>query len=273
MFLERQGPSVSGSYRYVSVGKDLLLTGKAEADGTIRLTEHIDRKETGAFQLRSDPDGALVGTWTDASGARVLPAKLAPRGVPPAGRATFLEFLTRLERMEKKVPLPLATLQSAIEGSERFWIPEDREGKLLEHGVYFGLATLYVADVNNDGTPDFIFVDTNTVSTHNDQLRGVYDAEGQGLRELPFADATSHSLYDGGDLGPNFPVYRDHPFIEKTPRGVVMRMMNLWGVDEHGDVVRMIDPCDRMFDERFVFLWKGGRVDVIEHTQKYSPCR
>jgi hypothetical protein len=49
--------------------------------------------------------------------------------------------------------------------------------------------------------------------------------------------------------------------------------MNFWGVDAKGDVVWMIEPCDRNLDERFVWLWNGETVSVLEHTKRFLPCK
>ncbi len=277
MSLDRDGSMVTGSYRYASVGRDLALAGEVQSNGTMTLTERPmgkgqEAKPTGRFTLGFRPDGSLAGTWSDATATKTLPVQLALRGVLPASRDQFLDFAERLVRTEKKPPMTRAELDAAIQGTETFWPEESQSEVLMDHGVFFALASLYLADVNNDGTRDYVFLDKNTVSIHNDQLMGVYDEDGDALRRLPFDDIASASLFDGGDVGPSFPTYRDSPFLEVTPKGVVMRWMNLYGVDARGATVRMIDPCDKRVEEHFVYLWRGPTITVVEHTKRLVPC-
>jgi uncharacterized protein YecT (DUF1311 family) len=86
MRLVRSGSTVAGSYVYLAIGRPIALQGSADANGTVALTETAGGKATGAFRLRPEGDG-LTGDWTDPSGKKTFPVRLAAGGECDAGPA------------------------------------------------------------------------------------------------------------------------------------------------------------------------------------------
>ncbi len=267
--LERNDDVVTGSFRYGTSPTRLVLRGKAAADDSLTLEEvsRDGKTVTGKLALHAEIGDVLAGLWMSPDGTKTFPVKLTLRGIPAAPRTTFVDFVVRLSRTKGK-PLTAAEAEGALEGDVTF-VPKGE--MLMQHDVFFSLASLYVADVDNDGTKDFVLVDKNTVATHNDMILGVWDADGDKLKELPFHDAVSATFARDGEL----PMYRDEPFLETTPEGTVMRLYDLWGLDQHGATVRMIDPCTNMHEQHVVLLWKRGtpKLKVTKGPATKTPCK
>jgi hypothetical protein len=265
--LSRDGDRAYGWLRHGgSARDDHSLRGRVGADEVFQLEERRTgngEKQTGALELRPAPGGGLAGTWRDPSGAKSLPARLAPWGIAPASRDTFLDFCVRLTHLAKK-PLSRAEIDRRLHGYETLRPAKGTFDEVLtQHGIIFSQGALYVSDVNNDGTPDFVLVDKNPVATHNDMM-SVYDEDGDSLREV----AMPSPLVDHGGIA----AYRDSPFVEPTSKGIVMRWMNLHGVDANGEVVRMIDPCANLLHQHIVVLWRGSETTVLSDVKWLVPC-
>jgi hypothetical protein len=260
--LNRSNERLTGSILYGSPRSAMLLVGELRPDGTMVIDERKrgGQGKTGTLELRTAPDGTLSGAWRSATDTKSYRLRLSPRGVNAASRADFLDFCVRLTRKEHK-PLSRTEIDRRLAPGEDPFGPHEFDSVLTDHGLAFERASLYIADVNNDGTRDFVLIEKNLVSTHNDMLFGVFDEDGDALKDVSdFA------------VRPE-PTYRDAPFIEVTPEGTVTRWTNLYGVDESGEVVRMIDPCANMVHEHFVFLLRGKTQKTVSHEKWLEPCR
>lgn len=268
--VERDGTMLLGTFRYGKPNaQGLILRGKVRPDGSYEADElSADGKTTtGKVAVREAKDGALAGSWTSPDGAKTYPVRLLPKGIPPAPRSVVVDFLVRLAKTTKK-PMTPAEVDAALAGGETF-LPKG--SALAEHGIPIALATLYVADVNNDGKKDFLLVDKNTTGMHNDQIVGVWDEDGDALKELPFWTVANASFSRDGQ----FPMFRASPFLEARPEGTTMLFTNEWGVDEHGDTVGVLEPCKERIEQSTAILWKAGepKLRVTPGPKNKTPCR
>jgi hypothetical protein len=229
---------------------------------------------TGTFELQRDGKGGLNGTWTDARGAKKLPVALAPRGVSPAPRKVYLGFLARYGRFLKKTPLTQAELDT-IQGGDRFVVPTTPGAPqpLADRGVP-DRASLYVTDIDNDGTLDFVLVSESGMAENANELTSVYDADGDSLRDLDLHGALAKVMRDGGQPTHPLAAYRrGTPFLEITPKGTVFRLYDVVALDKEGHVedLSLLGHPDRLLERRVVLLWKNGAIEEVEHTETVVP--
>ncbi|MBX3226744.1 MAG: hypothetical protein KIT84_39005 [Labilithrix sp.] len=196
--------------------------------------------------------------------------------VKPAERATFLAFLPRLLRFQKRsTTIPTASELAEIVAGDGSYYVNDRD-RADELGLgFYDPVWLYVADVNNDGTEDYVLVERNSVGLHDDTIVGVFDRLGpDSLTELGFYEQARASLFppDATDGEAQLPGRRDSPFIEVTAMGTVMSFMDQWVVDGAGDAIPSWSDRtgDRVFVERVTYLWKADRVSELAHTKTFT---
>lgn len=284
--LHRDHEMLQGVYRYVAaiparsgaepqaVARAIDLRGTAEADGTLALDESVNGKVTGSFRLRV-AGSHLTGTWTDPGKRNTYPVHLEPRGYAPADRTTYFAFLARYARFLKKTLPPDVRLEDAIVGQEFFSIREPYRERISF--AAFDYARLYVVDVNNDRTPDYVLMDRNPVGMHNDMVVGVFDEEGDSLRELPFEQTYARSLFPNAsrDGDKMLPFYADSPFLESTPQGNVWRFYNHAVFNKNSEVIGGPDlsACDHATTDRFVYLWQKDRVSIVGRQTIKESCR
>src|SRR5262249_29865329 len=85
--LVRSDKKLSGTYTYVSVGRDLTLAGEMGEKGEFSLRESVDGKETGEFKGTLANDGSLAGTWSSLNGEKKLPFQFTESSEAPAPTA------------------------------------------------------------------------------------------------------------------------------------------------------------------------------------------
>jgi len=277
--LTRDGARLEGTCNY-GQGRGSTLDGQVGDGGALVLHErHVEKASeppvaTGTFELQRDGKGGLNGTWTDARGAKKLPVALAPRGVSPAPRKVYLGFLARYGRFLKKTPLTQAELDT-IQGGDRFVVPTTPGAPqpLADRGVP-DRASLYVTDIDNDGTLDFVLVSESGMAENANELTSVYDADGDSLRDLDLHGALAKVMRDGGQPTHPLAAYRrGTPFLEITPKGTVFRLYDVVALDKEGHVedLSLLGHPDRLLERRVVLLWKNGAIEEVEHTETVVP--
>jgi hypothetical protein len=100
-------------------------------------------------------------------------------------------------------------------------------------------ATLYHADINNDGWMEFILCETNPTGLHNTYILAIYNSAPSGLmlssetpvlREGPFVEG---NVYDAAS-----------PFLRADPEGITMTFLE--------------------GQQRARYLWKGGHIRLLD---------
>jgi len=108
-------------------------------------------------------------------------------------------------------------------------------------------ATLYRADISNDGADEYVLVTRNPVGEHNDVLVGVFRPQpGGGLVEIPVP------VIGPSDRGPTF---QATPFLSVDAEGVTMRFRE--------------DAGHFWFPEEVTvarYLWKGTTVRLLDRA-------
>jgi hypothetical protein len=289
--IQRGGAALRGRYAYGSVGRAIELAGEVRPDGAWALTERNEGKVTGHFVLRpvepATPDlfTTLTGTWTDAEG-HGRPVNLRPGGpygfsedvpvgerrpVEPASHDEVVTFFVKLLSKEGKA-VAKSVVDPAVHDAGHGWISWDT------HSVptRLGQGAVYRADANNDGSLDWIFVNTNDNRPRGENV-GFYTEHGDTLADLEddhkdFYDSLS-TLVPDMDLPTWFPDGVDAPFVTKTPLGVTLNFGFTAGVDATGAIVREVDPWVACLHEHFETLWKGGKVRLLVHTRVVQTCQ
>lgn len=198
MHLVRDEERVSGEYAYTSVGRSIALTGTAAPDGSIALQESVAGKSTGQLKGQLANDGTFSGTWTNAEGQKPLPfhfeessGAVVPPVMPlpavaakgkPVEPATNDEAGSALVKVAKAngVTVDAATAAKDFDGVATSEYAKDGAARRTAFGkkygldIYSGMVSLYTSDVNNDGVPDVVIVETNSVGLHNDDVAAVF---------------------------------------------------------------------------------------------------
>jgi hypothetical protein len=259
---EVHGSDVRGSYLYKSIGTPIPLEG-TRAGGVLRLEEHVGGQPTGHLELAADPavgDWALSGTWTAPGGRRKLSVELeegppfAGRLVAEASKDAFIDYATRRAKMagrkidQKELaqiavgPSPLAALAARLD-------PKADRDPALE------ASDLRVADVDNDGTPDFVVIDRGFSIAHGDFFLAAYAPTGETLRPLAMPDVP-------GVNG----IYR----IDVVVRGkqTVLVYGGTWPVDGEGDVVCNACPACGVRRSGFTVVWERTEATAREPFER-----
>jgi hypothetical protein len=107
---------------------------------------------------------------------------------------------------------------------------------------YTEFATLYHADIDNDGHLDFILCEKNSVGLHNDWISGVYVASpSNGVMIDSTIPIPSEGPFRGGDV-----LYFGTPFLRNDPEGVTMTLLE--------------GPANRPAR----YTWKGGHIRRLD---------
>lgn len=280
MHLVRDGEKLSGTYTYVKIGKPIALSGTVAADGRFAMQESVDGKATGEFKGNFGADGALAGTWAMPDGSKSLPFKFAESNAPvpaptptpsaststsapaagkavePATKDGFVDFLVKLAK-SNGAPV---TREEATKDYDGFFASEYSPGsverkiafekKYKFDGFNSNGVSLYVADVNNDGTDDYALTDINSVSSHNQRLVAVYTPQGDKLKSvsLPNAAPLNRAIYHFGA-----------PFLSVDGEGTTMRFLEL----KMGPGGR---PMDLLPGATSRYLWKGTTFKLLDKT-------
>ena len=106
---------------------------------------------------------------------------------------------------------------------------------------YTDFATLYHADIDNDGRLDFVLCERNQVGLHNDWIAGVYGAS-------PSSGVMVDSKIPVPDEGPFHQgvTYFGSPFLRNDPEGVTMTFLE--------------EPGNRPAR----YIWKGGHIHLLD---------
>jgi len=81
-------------------------------------------------------------------------------------------------------------------------------------------ATLYHADINNDGEMEWILCERNSVALHNDQILGIYrSAFSSGVMIDSQIPIPMNGTFNPG------PLYQADPFLRGTRWGITMRFL------------------------------------------------
>ena len=115
MTLERQGPRVTGSYRYVRAGVSLRLEGTWDGDRARIRELFAGTTRTASITARSFGDGSLEGTWTKRDNGRTLPFRA--RLISDIGRADV--HIRHGGTSETSVPAIKAHRQSTVGSTRR----------------------------------------------------------------------------------------------------------------------------------------------------------
>jgi hypothetical protein len=257
MHLTKNGATLVGTYAYDSTKRDISLTGTID-DKALALSETVDGRSTGSFKGAVSNDGRLVGTWADAAGTKSLPFTLheeapppvasrvataaAPRTpVQPANDNELAAFLVQFAKA-KKAPGGNVTAAQAL---------EDYNGLRLRNVVGFmekyGLPPLdssffvvYVADANNDGTPDYVLTSRNDVGLHNDDVVGVFTQKDAAFEEI--------ARPQSGPFGSKSVYYFGRTFLSRDSEGITMTFAEGAG--------------PRSVEKRY--LWKGSSLKLLD---------
>lgn len=282
MHLVRDGEKLSGTYAYVKIGAPIALAGTVGTDGRFTMQESVDGKVTGEFKGTLAADGTLAGTWAMPDGGKSLPFEFAESNEPvpapapapapsaqtaapaggkaiaPATKDVFVDFLVKLAKSNGAT----VTREEATKDYDGF-IGEtsfspgivDRqiafEKKYKLPGFNSNGVSLFVADVNNDGTEDYALTDINQVSSHNERLVAVYTPKGDALKSVPIPNAAplNRAIYHFGI-----------PFLSVDGEGTTMRFLEL----EMGPGGRTIDLRPGATSR---YLWKGNAFKLLDKTR------
>lgn len=81
--LTRKGERLTGSYSYSKVGKPLQVQGTLDEEGNLSLDEFdAAGKRTGTFNGKYEEDKVIRGSWSAATGDRVLPFRVEEAAPP-----------------------------------------------------------------------------------------------------------------------------------------------------------------------------------------------
>lgn len=257
MHLTKKDAVLTGTYAYDSTKRDIALTGTMSGLTAFDLKETVDGKATGSFNGTFAPDGSASGTWSDASGAKSLRfaiheeavAKVSPPPAPPSPGARsplasvndneVASFLVQFAK-SKKAPGAASTtaealadyndmrLRSVVAFQQKYGLP------ILDSSFF----VVYLADVNNDGTNDWVLTSRNDVGLHNDDIAGVFTPKGTGFDELTPPRT--------GPLAPNRVQFFGKNFLSHDPEGVTMSFV------------------EQKAEKRY--LWKNGTLKLLDST-------
>ncbi len=101
-----------------------------------------------------------------------------------------------------------------------------------------GFPTIYFADINNDGTPEYVLTDRNTTGLHNDGVAAVYVPHNAAMIATPMPEVAPFT-------GVSFFA---EPFLSVDPEGTTMN------VSEGSGSTEMIAR----------YLWKGSTVRLLD---------
>jgi hypothetical protein len=287
MRLTFTGSVVRGAYMYLAFGRDLALEGSLDPSGTMTLTERFGSRTTGQFELRPEST-RWKGTWSDPSGHKSLTAALEPKtlpvvqrprgslappkvapdehGVPPSSDRELGAFMLRYARW-KRTP---AGREWFRKKAWNITFREELAGKVVDEErvpIYSGLLYLFVADVNNDGTTDFVLVSTHEGAYRGEHIFAIFDVSGDELREVEWNPSASCPACDVVDM-------IQDPFIVTGPRGNRMNFEWEWGITMKGSPGNAAcTECCGSYREAISYLWKDGRFSILTRSREVVPCQ
>ena len=249
MHLVRTGEALSGTYAYTRVGRDLALSGTISPSGDVAMKESVDGKTTGEFAGKLEADGSLAGTWSTPGGAKKLPfafkessgAAAVPasatttraqrRPVAPSGTADWVTLYSTIASMNG-VKLAPGELEAAVKnGSPPFAFQQKMKAPFTDIGA------LYFADIDNDGSPEYVLCDTNSVGLHNSYVVAVYHPHNGVMTSAPLP---ASAPFD------KTPTFLASPFLSVDPEGTTMSFVDGTTVER--------------------YLWKGSTVRLLDRT-------
>ena len=249
MHLVRNGDKLSGTYAYVRVGRDLVLSGSVTTTGDVSMQESVDGATSSEFKGKLTGAGSLVGTWSTPNGAKKLPfefkessdASAAPnkagrKPVAPAGPTEWVTLYSTIASMNG-----VSVTQAEVESAVKNGYPSPEFQRKIK-APYTDIASLYFADINNDGAFEYVLCDTNSVGLHNSHVVAVYRPHNAVMVDVPLP------------AGPPFDkqvAYLGGPFLSVDAEGTTMTFSEDSGTER--------------------YLWTGTKVRLLDRTAAKKP--
>lgn len=124
MRLNIQGSNVTGTYRYDSIGEDLVVSGKVNGQGGLELAEFANKKQTGKFTCKRRLDDPIDSqcTWSRPDGTREVMVTLSEQHVAFTNGFQIIPKTIAERRTGVRVSYPQINRgdKALIPGAQRF---------------------------------------------------------------------------------------------------------------------------------------------------------
>jgi hypothetical protein len=291
MHLTRTGARVSGVYMYIAYATPIGLEGSIDASGEMTLSERLGPRDTGRFRLSGDPHCMLTGAWTDPSGKRTLPARFTPlcmplvapspaellsgseRAVAPGSRGALLDFYVKLSKFNG-APANRAFFDRTLTDTS-FSADASAAEELAGHGihlqpgpVYAENASVYLADVNNDGMMDYVYVTETHCTGCGPAIEATYDAIGEDLVPVVL-DLDRRRRCEHREIC--FPGQLDSPAFVIGRSGTEIHFKEDRYVDGASTYTNELSACGSVRDA-YRLVMHGHDMRLLEHSRKVNGC-
>jgi len=201
----------------------------------------------------------------------VKPGPLGP--VPAEPKSSTDAFVRRLctERgvPAKLIPDMVRVFPSGVIGAD------DAEKEILEHAPFVPLYLheLYRADIDNDGSVEWVVTELVPTGGHSTGVELVVQEACGRLRELPFYETFSRDQLQGEDFGKAGPADLGKPFLVRTPEGVEFRLREIAPLKANGEVAGPDEPRAKLLDIRYAYRWQGGKIRMLRREDKSQAVK
>jgi hypothetical protein len=201
-------------------------------------------------------------------------AKPGPLGAIQAEPKAATDAFVRRLCAERDVPAKLVpdmvrVFPSGVIGAD------DSEKDIIEHAPFVPLYLhqLYRADIDNDGSREWVVTNLVPTGSHATGIEMVLaDACGK-LRELPFYETFSRDQLHGEDFGRAGPGDLDRPLLVRTPEGIEFRLRDIAPLNAAGEGARPDEPYARILDIRYAYRWQGDAIRLLRREDKSQTVK